>query len=191
MQIRLGVLAKLSQGRTHKNIRRSSCISSRSVFVIVALFSRLWLCACAQVELDTWLPKRPTAVCPEPPAGMTLPQLCELVTRKLALQEPEEVVRRAFRAFDDRAKGYISLADLESAVARVAPGLPRETVAHAFAELDADGDGRVAYGDFYGMFLARPGGRAAGVLPSPLQRAGVASAAAQARRAEAAVPLAV
>lgn len=129
------------------------------------------------MELDAWLPK-----CrrgdeyvvdddsddeeAEGTAGVTLEQLCELAARKLALQEPEEVVRRSFRAFDRRAKGYVSHSDLEAAVERVAPQLPKHTVALAFTELDADADGRVAYGDFYHMMLARPGGRASGAAPT-------------------------
>ena len=117
-------------------------------------------CMCrAQVELDTWVPKRTADTHPAAPPGLTLPQLCEIAARKLALQEPEEVVRRAFRAFDRRAKGYVSLGDLEAAVANVAPQLPRHTVALAFDQLDADRDGRVAYGEFVRMMHARPGGR--------------------------------
>ena len=121
-------------------------------------------CGCPQIELDALLPKRryaaddaASALHP-PPLGLSLPQVCELITRKLALQEPDEVVRRAFRAFDGQAKGYVSLADLEAAVAAVAPHLPRHTVALAFNQLDADRDGRVAYGDFHAMMHARPAG---------------------------------
>lgn len=137
-----------------------------SVFraVLVVVYVVLVARALAQVELDAWLPPQRDddtgldgAVVP--PGGVTLAQLSELIARKLAVQEPEEVVRRAFRAFDGRAKGYIGLADLEAAVERVAPGLPRATVALAFSELDTDGDGRVGYGDFYHMFCARPGSR--------------------------------
>ena len=43
------------------------------------------------------LPKSDT-----PGAGMELPALCELMSRKLAAQDPDEVVRRAFRAFDTK-----------------------------------------------------------------------------------------
>ena len=89
---------------------------------------------------------------------MTLPRLCELMARKLALQEPDEVIRRAFRAFDPTAKGYISLADLEAAVATVAPGLRAHTVELCFRQLDSDGDGRVSFRDFSAMMAARPDG---------------------------------
>lgn len=108
------------------------------------------------MELDQWAPKEAriesTDAPPDArsadgavarPPGVTLPQLCELLSRKLMLQEPEEVVRRAFRAFDEDAKGFVSLRDLERAMHNVAPQLPRETVALAFRELDADADGRV------------------------------------------------
>ena len=122
-----------------------------------------------QLELDAWLPKHQQHRRPgdddgevERPAGVTLDQLCELAARKLAVQEPEEVVRRAFRAFDRGAKGYVSQADLEAAVGVVAPQLPSPSVALAFGELDTDGDGCVGYGDFYHMMLARPGGRSSG-----------------------------
>ena len=91
-------------------------------------------------------------------AGIELPQLCELMARRIALQEPDEVIRRAFRSFDEQSKGYISLRDFEGVMSSVAPHLPRETVSLAFSEIDADRDGRVSYKDFHGMMAARPAG---------------------------------
>ena len=134
--------------------------------------------ALSLTELDSLVPKRSGSGAM--PSGLTLPQLIDLVTRKLALQEPEELVRRAFRAFDQRANGYVSLADLEAAVQRVAPQLPRHTVALAFAQLDADCDGRVAYRDFLQMMLARPAGRESVIQPMQRPSAGRQYAAVEA-----------
>ena len=58
-------------------------------------------------------------------------------------------------------KGYVSLADLQAAVREVAPHLPQQTVALAFAQVDCDGDGRVSFQDFHTMMAARPGHAAA------------------------------
>jgi Ca2+-binding EF-hand superfamily protein len=122
-------------------------------------------------ELDVWLPKQQQGPLPQQHQqheqganavqnGVGLAQLCEIVARKVSVQEPDELVRRAFRAFDYRAKGYISIADLEAAVERVAPQLPSRTISLVFSQLDADRDGRVSFKDFHGMMSARPEGRA-------------------------------
>lgn len=62
--------------------------------------------------------------------------------QRLALQEPDEVTRRAFRSFDAHAKGYISMGDFERVMGSIAPHLPRETVSLVFAEVDTDRDGK-------------------------------------------------
>ena len=122
-----------------------------------------------QVELDALLPKRLQAQQLEgevshcTPRGVTLPQLCDLAARKLAVQEPDEVVRRAFRAFDSGAKGYVSRGDLEDVVARVAPQLPRNTVDLIFSQVDTDRDSKVSFRDFHAMMIARPDGRSTGL----------------------------
>uniref|UniRef100_A0A7S2N9F7 EF-hand domain-containing protein n=1 Tax=Haptolina brevifila TaxID=156173 RepID=A0A7S2N9F7_9EUKA len=89
-------------------------------------------------------------------AGIALPQLCELLARRLALQEPDEIARRAFRAFDEKSKGYISLRDFEAVMGSIAPHLPCETVSLVFSEIDTDRDGRVSFKDFHSMMSARP-----------------------------------
>ena len=75
-------------------------------------------------------------------AAIELPRFCELMDQRLALQEPDEVTRRAFRAFDAGAKGYISAADFVGVMSAVAPHLPRDTISLVFAEVDADRDGK-------------------------------------------------
>ena len=144
-----------------------------------------------QVELDALIPKQrqsalgeitsplpssqsSSAAC----AGIGLPQLCEYMARKLALQEPDEVVRRAFRAFDTTAKGYVNFSDFQAAVATFAAGLPQQTVELCFSQLDADGDGRVSFRDFATMMSTlRPDGRAAGlVAPAAARFAGAGGA---------------
>ena len=49
----------------------------------------------------------------------------------------------------------MSLADLQAALQEVAPGLPAHTASLAFSQVDADGDGRVSYKDFYSMMTSR------------------------------------
>ena len=73
--------------------------------------------------------------------GIELPRFCELMDQRLAMQEPDEVTRRSFRAFDAHAKGYISAADFERVMNGIAPHLPRETVSLVFSEVDTDRDG--------------------------------------------------
>ena len=115
------------------------------------------------------LPKRLDGI----EAGIALPQLCELMDRKLALQEPHEQIRRAFRAFDSGAKGFISLGthrpdaahrsrgthtcdprlgacagEFVEVMADVAPHMMREMVTLIFDQVDADRDGRVCFRDF-------------------------------------------
>ena len=82
---------------------------------------------------------------PPPPTGfetgIELPRFCELMDQRLAMQEPDEVTRRSFRAFDAHAKGYISAADFERVMNGIAPHLPRETISLVFSEVDTDRDG--------------------------------------------------
>ena len=73
--------------------------------------------------------------------GIELPRFCELMDQRLAMQEPDEVTRRSFRAFDAHAKGYISAADFERVMNGIAPHLPRETISLVFSEVDTDRDG--------------------------------------------------
>lgn len=115
------------------------------------------------VELDAALPKS-ACVAPEYPggaagggggAGIELPAVCDFMSRKLASMDPDEVVRRAFRVFDTKHKGYVSLGDLEMVMAEVAPHLPSQTISMVFSQLDQDRDGRVSYRDFHTMMTAR------------------------------------
>ena len=135
----------------------------------------------SRTELDAMAPKKALAagegeLPPRSAAGIELPQLCDFVARKLALQEPDEVVRRAFRCFDDGAKGYISQADLEAAVRRVAPHIAAHTVSLVFSQINAKSDGRVSYRDFHAMMSARPDGRV-GATPTAAAAAAAASMA--------------
>ncbi|KAL1520457.1 hypothetical protein AB1Y20_022038 [Prymnesium parvum] len=105
------------------------------------------------VELNALMPKHSDVE-----ARMELPELCEVLARRMCAQDADEVIRRAFRAFDARQKGYISLADLQLVMHRVAPHLPQRTVDLIFSQVDEDKDGKVSFRDFYAMMSARPGG---------------------------------
>jgi len=48
--------------------------------------------------------------------------------------------------------GFISLEDLRSTFAEVAPQIPDSTIVEAFNEVDEDKDGRVTYRDFERLF---------------------------------------
>ena len=102
------------------------------------------------LELDALLPKQP-----ERRAGMELAEFCAVMTQRRRTQDCDDVIRRTFRAFDGEMKGYVSFADLQSALHQVAPGLPLHTASLIFAQVDADGDGRVRYKDFYSMMTCR------------------------------------
>ena len=102
------------------------------------------------LELDVLLPKRPGCQ-----IGMALPEFCTVMAQRVRTQDCDDVIRRTFRAFDTQLKGYVSLADLQAALQEVAPGLPAHTASLAFSQVDADGDGRVSYKDFYSMMTSR------------------------------------
>ena len=103
----------------------------------------------SRLELDALLPKH---------SQMELAQFCEAMAARLCAQEPDDAIRRAFRAFDAGLKGFVDRRDLQLVVDAVAPHLPPQTVALAFDQVDGDGDGRVSYHDFYSMMSARPDG---------------------------------
>lgn len=102
------------------------------------------------LELDALLPKRPGC-----DIGMALPEFCTVMAQRVRTQDCDDVIRRTFRAFDTQLKGYVSFADMQSALQEVAPGLPPHTASLAFSQIDADGDGRVSYKDFYSMMTSR------------------------------------
>jgi calmodulin len=106
----------------------------------------------SSLELDSLLPKRAEAGT----LGLELPEFCSAMVSRLLAQDPDDVVRRQFRALDTECKGFLSQADLEQAVADVAPHLPHATTRLVFSQIDSDGDGRVSYADFYAMMTAPP-----------------------------------
>jgi len=104
----------------------------------------------SSLELDALLPKPAAAA----GARMELADFCTAMVSRLLAQDPDELVRRHFRAFDVGCKGYISLADLKEAMRDVAPHLPHATTRLVFSQIDSDGDGRVSYADFHAMLTA-------------------------------------
>ena len=68
--------------------------------------------------------------------------------RDLGPAAARDRARAAFDAFDRNRRGYVTLRDVVHGFARVAPGVPEGVVADVFREADADGDGRVAFGDY-------------------------------------------
>ena len=81
-----------------------------------------------------------------------------IMAQRLATQDPDSVIRRTFRSFDVDLKGYVSFADLQAALQRVAPQIPLHTATLMFSQLDEDGDGRVSYKDFHKMMTVRAAG---------------------------------
>lgn len=74
---------------------------------------------------------------------------------KLAMLDPDERVRRLFKAFDIRCCGFISRDDLRSVFAESLPSIPITVVDEVFDEVDADGDGRVSCREFESMLRGR------------------------------------
>ena len=103
----------------------------------------------SRLELDVLLPKG---------GQLELAAFCEAMAARLVNQEPDDAIRRAFRAFDADHKGFVGRRDLQRVLDAVAPHLPPRTAALAFDMVDSDGDGRVSYRDFHGMMSARPSG---------------------------------
>ena len=89
---------------------------------------------------------------------LELAAFCEAMAARLVNQEPDDAIRRAFRAFDADHKGFVGRRDLQRVLDAVAPHLPPRTAALAFDMVDSDGDGRVSFRDFHGMMSARPSG---------------------------------
>ena len=103
------------------------------------------------LELDALLPKPPGGQ-----ARMELPEFCAAMAQRVRIQDRDDLIRRAFRAFDADLKGFVSFVDLQRALEQVAPGLPLHTATLIFAQVDADADGRVSYKDFHTMMAAAP-----------------------------------
>ncbi len=68
------------------------------------------------------------------------------------LQDRDEAIRNAFRAFDANGDGFISRQACLTAFAAHAGFVPRHVVDLIFDELDIDGDGKVSYRDFVSVW---------------------------------------
>ena len=66
---------------------------------------------------------------------MELPQLCEVMARRMCAQDVDETIRRAFRAFDPSHKGFVSRRDLLQVMSRVAPHLSERTTELIFSQV--------------------------------------------------------
>lgn len=104
----------------------------------------------SSLELDSLLPKGAE----DDRVGLALPEFASAMVSRLLAQDPDDVIRRQFRALDTECKGFLSLADLQAAVEDVAPHMPHVTTRLVFSQIDSDGDGRVSYADFYAMMTA-------------------------------------
>jgi calmodulin len=62
-------------------------------------------------------------------------------------------VRQAFKAFDRRCLGFLTLADVKDTFREVAPHVPERTVEAIFFEFDDDHDGRVNFAQFERLWL--------------------------------------
>lgn len=117
------------------------------------------------LELEEILPRQPPGQIE--PVRMELPQLCEVMARRMCAQDVDETIRRAFRAFDPSHKGFISRRDLLQVMSRVAPHLSERTTELVFSQVDEDADGKVSYKDFHTMMGASGVGGRKRVCPPP------------------------
>ena len=85
------------------------------------------------LELDEILPRQPAGLAET--GRMELPQLCEVMARRMCAQDVDETIRRAFRAFDPSHKGFVSRRDLLQVMSRVAPHLSERTTELIFSQV--------------------------------------------------------
>ena len=82
---------------------------------------------------------------------MDLSTFTKCLAPKLAALDEDDCVQQMFYAFDARARGFITLADLFEIFASIAPSIPPRTIEEVFSEADANGDGRIGFAEFERM----------------------------------------
>lgn len=76
-------------------------------------------------------------------------EFVDLIERRML----EENLRRAFRVFDKENNGYITEAEVRSALARMGEKISEEEIQEMLREADADGDGTIEYAEFVKMVM--------------------------------------
>jgi len=89
-----------------------------------------------------------------PEGRVDLRALEAYTVERLCREDPGDVTRLVFKAFDARCAGFISRADLHHAFTNCAPSVARRTIDEIFDEVDVDGDGRVSCKEFESMMRA-------------------------------------
>ncbi|KAG8707165.1 translation elongation factor EF1B gamma [Ceratobasidium sp. 394] len=77
-----------------------------------------------------------------------------IVARKL--EDSEEEIRQAFKAYDKDNNGYISTAEMRHALFNLGERLTNDEMEEMVREADVDGDDRVHYEEFIKVIRSRP-----------------------------------
>ena len=75
-------------------------------------------------------------------------QFAQAAARRRAGMDGSDEVRQAFRAFDRRCAGFLTLNDVKGVFREVAPHVAERTIEAIFFEFDDDRDGRVNFAQF-------------------------------------------
>ena len=75
-------------------------------------------------------------------------QFAQAAARRRAGMDGSDEVRQAFRAFDRRCAGFLTLSDVKGVFREVAPHVAERTIEAIFFEFDDDRDGRVNFAQF-------------------------------------------
>jgi hypothetical protein len=81
------------------------------------------------------------------PLATTVEALWELAVPRIAIQDPVDEARKAFRLFDREQKGFLTARDVLPHLEEA--GLNTAMARAVFAEFDGDGDGRITLRDFF------------------------------------------
>ncbi|KAG8699007.1 translation elongation factor EF1B gamma [Ceratobasidium sp. 394] len=77
-----------------------------------------------------------------------------IVARKL--EDTEEVIKEAFKAYDKDNNGYISTAEMRQALFDLGESLTDHKINEMVQEADVDGDDRINYEEFIKVIRSRP-----------------------------------
>mmetsp|Transcript_6981 Transcript_6981/g.11069 ORF Transcript_6981/g.11069 Transcript_6981/m.11069 type:complete len:150 (+) Transcript_6981:237-686(+) len=80
--------------------------------------------------------------------GIVKSAFVELMRRKLANTDKEDIIRQAFCAFDIKCRGFLTFEDALECFQSVFPSVSPKIVLDAFKVADRDGDARVGFAEF-------------------------------------------
>ncbi|KAI9566104.1 hypothetical protein HD554DRAFT_1225105 [Boletus coccyginus] len=86
---------------------------------------------------------------------VNFPEFLTMMARKMKDADSEEVIKAAFKVFDQDGNGHINAAELKQAMEHLGEKLTDREVDEMMREADVDGDGEISYDEYVQIMLPK------------------------------------